>query len=177
MSLSKLPQDKIWKYAKTEWERRFLLKERPAQPMHAAKKKIIDKYLHGSRLRLRKTLDGNTTVYKLTKKLQLKAGHRASHWISTIYLDEGEYALFFALPGDFLEKTRYRIARRGGPPIAVDEIKIGKESLWMAEVEFNEAKTMEEYEFPFEFEREITDEEEFAGNAMAKKFNEQNSNQ
>ena len=95
-----------WKYAQEERERKFLLANNPIKDSFTKKRIIEDKYLHDSRLRLRKTISKDGVVYKLTKKILLEeaSGPSINHWISTIYLSETEYQLFLPLAGNSLKK-------------------------------------------------------------------------
>lgn len=97
------------KYAHFERERRWLV-DRDAQPdvQHLNYTLIEDRYLHGSRLRLRRmTKPGEAwSAYKLTKKYECH--DPANRPIVTAYLTQEEYALFLSLPGCDLVKRRYR---------------------------------------------------------------------
>ena len=66
------------KYARVERERRFLLARPPPAPAVIASRRITDRYLPGTRLRLRRVdhLDGGTCEFKLTQKVP--AAGRAS---------------------------------------------------------------------------------------------------
>ena len=59
------------KYARVERERRFLLADLPARAAAATPRRITDRYLTGTRLRLRlvEHQDGGGCVYKLTQKV------------------------------------------------------------------------------------------------------------
>ena len=107
------------KYALVERERRWLLD--PAAPLPACDDvlTIVDRYLLGSRLRLRETVaaDG-TRVRKLGHKVRLGEGPEEIACTS-LYLDEGEWDLLAGLPSAGLRKERRRL-RVGGGMVAVD---------------------------------------------------------
>ena len=73
----KLPPEidhkKCWKYAQIEEERRFLLKEAPTFLSQLPWKSITDRYIHNSRIRLRKVEKGDQLQYKLTKKTPFRS--------------------------------------------------------------------------------------------------------
>ena len=75
---------KRWKYANPEIERRFLLPHRPRNLSLSDSKVIEDKYIEGTRLRLRKTLRNEKHEYKLTKKLPIETDKQVYQWVSTI---------------------------------------------------------------------------------------------
>jgi len=58
------------KYARVERERRFLLAGSPSASAVTARRRITDRYLPGTRLRLRRVenLDSGAREYKLTQK-------------------------------------------------------------------------------------------------------------
>ena len=158
---------KCWKYAKMETERRFLLQEKPGLLSQLSGKSITDRYLHSSRIRLRKVESPSRIQYKLTKKLVLDPTDLGRQWISTIYLSEAEYTLFTQLPAYELRKKRYAYHPSQGPPIGFDEIIIERNTLWIAEVEFPEGEE-KNYAFPFSYVREISNEEVYSGFELAR---------
>lgn len=164
-----VPPGKIWKYAQNEWERRFLLKRPPPEIEKYPRKEITDKYLSKTHLRVRKVSDGQSQQFKLTKKLTLTPGQKDRHWISTIYLQEDEYLILFALPGNVIRKNRYRAESREEAVIAIDQIRISDQFLWIAEVEFPDRSQMGAFHLPFEYEKEVTNDPFFAGNELAKR--------
>ena len=110
------------KYAVVERERRFLLARLPAGATDPVR--IVDRYVEGTRLRLREMHqpDG-TVVRKLGHKVRLGAGP-AEVACTSLYLDDAEWALLTALPARVLRKTRYRMDR-DGLVVAVDEHEDG----------------------------------------------------
>ena len=106
------------KYAHIERERRFLVDPR-RRPDLAGRRAILieDRYITGTRLRLRRMTDGATgeTAVKLTKKYE--AADPLARPIVTTYLSEAEFALLAALPALPLVKRRY--------PLQLDEGEMG----------------------------------------------------
>jgi CYTH domain-containing protein len=92
---------------------------------------IGDRYLDGTRLRLRRMARaGGPTQLKLTQKLPDPDGARQGA-LTTIYLSEAEHAAFAQLPAATLSKSRLSIA-----PYGVDVFHGELEGLYLAEAEF-----------------------------------------
>lgn len=110
------------KYAVVERERRFLVASMPIGS--ATRRTITDRYVIGTRLRLREVReDDGTVTRKLTHKVRL--GADASEIACTnMYLDDTEWNLLQALPARVLTKTRH-VFMRDGVTVAVDEFADG----------------------------------------------------
>ena len=123
------------KYAVFERERRFLV-DRARRPDLAGLPfiRIEDRYLHGTRLRLRHMRDSASglAVFKLTKKYE--TGDVLARPIVTAYLTEAEFEVFTALPALMLSKRRYKIEARGGT-FAIDVFEGALDGLELAEIE------------------------------------------
>lgn len=110
------------KYAVVERERRFLIASLPDGVVST--KEILDRYVTGTRLRLREVRqDDGTVIRKLGHKVRLSQGP-AEVACTSIYLDEDEWALLFDLPAQLLRKTRHMV-HRDGLVVAVDEHQDG----------------------------------------------------
>ena len=106
------------KYAVVERERRFLLASLPEGAVST--KEIFDRYVLGTRLRLREVReDDGTVVRKLSHKVRLSDGP-ADVACTNFYLNEHEWAALCALPAQVLRKKRH-ILHRDGLVVAVDE--------------------------------------------------------
>ena len=95
------------KYAELEIERRWLVDVHALPPLETmVYTHIEDRYILGTRTRLRVMREQNNMVYKLCKKY----GKRQSleEEVVNIYLDEDEYRVFSLLPADVLVRRRYR---------------------------------------------------------------------
>ncbi len=83
-------------------------------------KEILDRYVTGTRLRLREVRDSDGTVTrKLGHKVRLTDGPTEVA-CTNFYLDDDEWALLAALPARLLRKRRHMI-HRDGLLVAVDE--------------------------------------------------------
>jgi CYTH domain-containing protein len=106
------------KYAVVERERRFLLARLPEGVVGT--KEIVDRYVTGTRLRLREAReDDGTVVRKLSHKVRLREGP-AEVACTNFYLDDQEWAALVALPARVLRKKRHMV-HRDGLVVAVDE--------------------------------------------------------
>lgn len=157
------PPGKSLQYAKPERERRFLLAEFPPGEI-ARTTNITDRYLLGTRLRLRLMLetksDGTRTYYKLTQKVPAPTG--GPGLVSTLYLNEDEFALLWTLPGAVVRKTRYSL-----PPFGVDVFDAPLDGLILAECEFDDDATMESFRPPAWTLAEVTLDARFTGGQLA----------
>ncbi len=110
------------KYAVVERERRFLLGSLPEGV--SSSRKIVDRYVVGTRLRLREVLEADGTVLrKLGHKVRLTEGP-AEVASTNFYLNEEEWALLADLPSRLLRKTRHMV-HRDGLAVAIDEHEDG----------------------------------------------------
>jgi CYTH domain-containing protein len=117
------------KYAVVERERRFLLARLPDGVVSTVE--IVDRYLTGTRLRLREVReDGGAVVRKLSHKVRLGEGpHEVA--CTNLYLDDQEWALLVALPSQVLRKKRH-LVQRDGLVVAIDQHEDG---LLIAEID------------------------------------------
>ena len=83
------------KYTKIERERRFLLDQFP-KSVHATRvRRITDRYIDGTTVRLREQSDdGGPTMFKLTQKIPAGASGAQQGLITTIYLTRDEFCVF-----------------------------------------------------------------------------------
>src|SRR6478735_1979128 len=110
------------KYAVVERERRYLVAAVPSGVVET--RDIVDKYVVGTRLRLREvtSYDGSV-VRKLNQKTRLTPGP-AEVACTSVYLDDAEWALLSGLPATVLRKRRH-LVERDGTEVAVDELEDG----------------------------------------------------
>lgn len=104
------------KYGRIEPERRFLIDHVPRGQPIARVRRITDRYMDGTDLRLReqKEEDG-ASVFKLTQKTCAPAGGAQQGFITTMYLNQETYERLMQLPGKMLAKVRYSV-----PPFGID---------------------------------------------------------
>jgi CYTH domain-containing protein len=110
------------KYAVVERERRFLLASLPE--FIVATKEIVDRYVTGTRLRLREVReDDGSVVRKLGHKVRISEGP-GEVACTNFYLNDQEWALLGALPAQVLRKKRH-VVDRDGLIVAIDEHEDG----------------------------------------------------
>lgn len=160
------PTSPSTKYSVPELERRFLLRELP--PGVSDPRRIRDRYLKGSRLRLRivEDLDGQVLERKLGHKRRIDEADPAATHHTSMYLDEAEAALLADLPGRSLVKVRWTIGTDGGRA-AGDVFEGELESLIMLEAEFRTYEERAAFRPPAWVRQEVTHREEFSGGALS----------
>jgi len=110
------------KYAVVERERRYILASLPEGVITI--RDILDRYVTGTRLRLREVReDDGSVTRKLTHKVRLAEGP-AEVACTNFYLNDAEWTLLAALPAQLLRKRRH-LVRRDGLLVAVDELEDG----------------------------------------------------
>ncbi len=151
------------KYAVVEYERRWRL---PGVPDGARDlRRITDRYLDGTRLRLRlvESADGEVLQRKLGHKRRTAAASPAAVMHTSLYLDEAEWAALSALPGRDLVKTRW-LLDVGEWLAAVDEFADG---LVLLEIDFGSDDAMQGFRPPAWLVEEVTLDEAFTGARLA----------
>lgn len=161
------------KYARTERERRFLLRGLPAG-LPAAYRRIRDWYLDGTRLRLRRVEDpdGGVLERKFGQKYSEALGAGLSTTLTNLYLTEAEYEVLRTLGGRPIVKRRYSyLHRRRGYSVNVFEQEL--EGLVLAEIEFDSDQAAASLSTPEFAIADVTDELFFTGGVLASATAEQ----
>ncbi|MGO4257297.1 CYTH domain-containing protein [Marmoricola sp. RAF53] len=127
-------------------------------------RRIEDRYLHGTRLRLRHVQVWDQSVYKLTQKVRTQAHDPAESAITNTYLDRAEYDVFASLPAAVLRKTR-SIVTHGTATFAVDVFEGRLAGLVLAEVEVEDLAAP--LDLPAWIGREVTRDDRYAGASLA----------
>jgi CYTH domain-containing protein len=152
----------VHKYAKIERERRFLLAKFPNDANVIRTRRIIDRYIDGTTLRLRKLIDDNgPAAFKLTQKIPARDSGGQQGLIVTIYLTETEFGVFQQLPAHTLSKTRHSV-----PPFGIDVFSGELEGLILAEAEFDSAAAADALLIPPYISREVSDDDRFTGGSL-----------
>ena len=150
------------KYARIECERRFLLDRFPGTAKVARIRHITDRYLDGTRLRLREQRDeGGQTVFKLTQKVPIPDSGAQQGWITTMYLAQEEFRVLSQISGKTLTKTRYSV-----PPFGIDVFGGTLEGLVLAEAEFDSPTAAAALALPSFIVREVTEDDRFTGGRL-----------
>jgi CYTH domain-containing protein len=157
------------KYARIERERRFLLTGPPEDQPVTATRKITDRYLTGTTLRLRHVADQRDGHdYKFTQKIPAENSGPVQGLITSIYLNKAEHDLLAQLPGKMLTKTRYSV-----PPFGIDVFAPPLHGLVLAEAEFDNDDTMLAFRPPSYVIAEVTDDQRFTGGRLVNATREQ----
>ena len=160
------------KYARVERERRFILAGPPPPGLVTQTRQITDRYLDGTRLRLRSVLQPRAggPSYKLTQKIPGERPGEVSRGvqglITSTYLSEPEFAALAGLPGVVLSKTRHSV-----PPFGVDVFEGQLAGLVLAEAEFDSDDACAAFEPPLDGRvriiAEVTADPRFTGGQLA----------
>lgn len=151
------------KYARPENERRFLL-ARPPETL-GEPHRIEDRYLDGTRLRLRSVQVGDEVVHKLTQKVRLDEQDPFAVALTNIYLSAEEHHRLAGLPGATLHKTRH-LVEVGASTFAVDRFEGSLDGLWLAEAEV--ATRDDALDLPDWIGTEVTGDDRYAGASLAR---------
>jgi CYTH domain-containing protein len=161
------PEDPVHesKYAKIERERRFLLAGPPAASAVTASRRITDRYLPGTRLRLRRVdlLDSGDREFKFTQKVPAGQPGFVQGLITNTYLSAAEYDLLASLPAEVLSKTRLSV-----PPLSIDVFDPPLHGLVMADIEFTTDQAAQSFRQPPVAVAEVTDDIRFTGGSLVR---------
>jgi CYTH domain-containing protein len=151
------------KYARIERERRFLLCDPPHVSAVVAAYRITDRYLTGTRLRLRhmRHIDTGNAQYKLTQKIPAATAGPIQGLITNTYLSPAEYHALAGLPAAVLSKTRLSV-----PPVGIDIFHGTLTGLIMAEAEFTSDSAAAAFTAPPYCAAEVTDDSRFTGGSL-----------
>jgi CYTH domain-containing protein len=150
------------KYTRIEWERRFLVDHFPREASVTRIRRISDRYIAGTTLRLRQQLETEgQMVFKLTQKLGDKAVGPRQGLITSMYLTKDEFGVLSKLPAKMLAKTRHSV-----PPFGIDVFDGALSGLILAEAEFNSAAAASALALPSFIVHEVSDDPRFTGGRL-----------
>jgi len=152
------------KYARIERERRFLLAG-PPPPAVTARRRITDRYLPGTRLRLRRIdyPDSGECEFKFTQKVPAGQPGFIQGLITNTYLSAAEYELLASLPAAVLSKTRLSV-----PPLSIDVFEPPLHGLIMADIEFSTDSEAQAFLPPPAAIAEVADDPRFTGGSLVR---------
>lgn len=144
-------------YARLEREQRWLLASLPAGL--SSPFAVYDRYLNGTRFRLRRVERDGDVVFKLGQKIPCATD---AVMLTNTYLSADEYGVFAALPAREVRKARSHLSH-DGRTFAIDHFDDG---LILAEVEL----TADEPHLPLPpfASRDVTGDPAFTGGALAR---------
>lgn len=154
----------IPKYAKLEIERRFLVNPARA-PDFAGQpfRRIEDRYLDGTRLRLRSMTHSVTGERQLKFCKKYEGGDPLAGPIVNTYLTEAEHTALAVIPAAVIAKRRYRIDGFG-----LDVFEGALEGLMLCEAEAAAVEAAQALVFPAWTLREVTADPFFNGGALCR---------
>lgn len=151
------------KYDRIERERRFLVERFPHQQKIARVRRITDRYIEGTNLRLREEREeGHPAIFKLTQKIPEPGEAAQQGYITTMYLNRDTHERLTELAARVLAKIRYSV-----PPFGVDVFEGVLDGLVMAEAEFESAAEAEALVVPDFVLREVSGDPRFSGGVLA----------
>ncbi len=149
------------KYAVVERERRYLVATLPDGV--TSTHEIVDRYVTGTRLRLREVREGDgAVVRKLGHKVRLTEGPAAIA-CTNLYLNDAEWTALLALPARLLRKKRH-VIHRDGLLVAIDEHEDGT---LIAEIDDREQPSHVVPEW-LDVVRDVSDDEAWTGARLAR---------
>ncbi len=152
------------KYSRVERERRFLLDQFPVDVNVERVRRIRDRYIEGTRLRLRQECENDgPPVFKLTQKIPAPASGGQQGFITNLYLSENEFQILAPLSAREMSKTRYSV-----PPFGIDVFEGELEGLILAEAEFASASEAEALTVPSYVVREVSEDGRFTGGRLVR---------
>jgi CYTH domain-containing protein len=155
------------KYAVVEREHRFVVLTPHDPSLVVRTLEIDDRYLHGTRLRLRRVQEGADVVLKLGHKVRFDAHDPAALAHTTLYLEPAEYDVVAALPADRLRKTRRHVPLDGAHVLAVDTFHDALDGLVLAELDLGADRVLPGT-LPHGLGPDVTQDERFTGAELAR---------
>ena len=151
------------KYAHIERERRWLVRA-DAVPDGEDPIAIVDRYISGTRIRLREMRRGVDVVWKLTKKYD--CADPLARPIVTVYLTRAEYDAMAALPALTLAKHRYQV-NEGARKFSLDRFGGPHAGLMLAELEMEDNAALRRLADPAWAIRDVSDDVRYQGATLA----------
>lgn len=152
------------KYAKLENERRFLVIAPPKLP--TAFRWIEDRYIVGTRLRLRSMTDSASGARELKFCKKYEGDDPVSGSVTNLYLSDAEHQALAALPARVISKRRYRMDH-DGRSFGVDVFEGELAGLVLCEAEADSREAVTALAFPPWAVREVTADRFFTGGNLA----------
>jgi CYTH domain-containing protein len=157
------------RYTRVEYERRFLVL--PSADWQSLvepySKRLEDRYIRNSRLRLRMLTDSDTgrQIYKLNRKPGSDSPYFQT--VGRILLSQEEYRLLEALEADCIQKVRYYHLHRG-EVFSIDLFEGELEGLILCSVEVEGLEELMRIEPPGFVHREVTEDPFFTGGSLSR---------
>jgi CYTH domain-containing protein len=150
------------RYAHLEREQRWIARAVP--PDAGRPVSIVDRYISGTRLRLRRSESDGEVVFKLGQKVRSDPADPEVLKLTNLYLSAEEYAVLAALAASESRKTRWHAAWEGRT-VSIDQFRGRLDGLVLAEVELGADEPL--LSPPPYALRDVTNEDRFSGGALA----------
>ena len=155
------------KYAHIERERRWLVDASRRPDLSRLPHILIeDRYIIGTRMRLRRMTGSETgeEALKLTKKYE--ADYPLARPIVTAYLTPDEYNILAELPAKPITKCRFKIVE-GATTFSLDRFEGALAGLELAEIEWPDDEGLRVIKSPLWTVREVSNDQRYQGGALA----------
>jgi CYTH domain-containing protein len=150
------------KYARVERERRFLLDRFPGDLNVVPTRRIIDRYIDGTTLRLREQNEEHApTMFKLTQKVPARASGAHQGLITSMYLTQDEFCVLAQLSAKTLSKMRFSV-----PPFGIDVFEGSLAGLVLGEAEFDSVAAADALTLPSFIGPEVSADSRFTGGRL-----------
>lgn len=157
----------IPKYALLENERRFLVDPTRLPDLAGLPfRRIEDRYVAGTRLRLRRMTDSETGARELKFCKKYPGDDPVSGPITNLYLTDDEHQVLATLPARTLVKRRYRLPH-GGRDFGLDLFEGELAGLVLCEAEAESREAVLAIVFPPWAVREVTGDPFFTGGNLS----------
>ncbi|MCB8942346.1 MAG: hypothetical protein H6658_01090 [Ardenticatenaceae bacterium] len=156
-----------FKYAQIEYERRFLLAQRPSDLPPQSFTIIEDIYIPDTRLRLRRMSapDGQVLDLKLTQKFSTPDLPATQTIITNFYLNDVEYEKLSQINGRSLTKHRHTY-HHAGYRWSIDIFQKQLHGLILCDIEAQSAAALAQIPTPTFALQEVTDDPRYTGGAL-----------
>ena len=151
------------RYAQLEREQRWILDAVPAEVEFVAE--IVDRYILGTRLRVRRMATETGVVFKLAQKVRPIEQDPAIVKLTNMYLSADEFDAVATLPAAELHKSRWRLPW-SGRSLAVDQFRGRWTGLILGEVELDAGDEL--LPNPPAALRDVTSDDRFSGGSLAR---------
>lgn len=154
------------KYSHIERERRFLVDADKLPPLPDPPVLIEDRYIVGTRFRLRRMTDeaDGAVALKLAKKYT--ASNPVARPMVNAYLSAAEYDVFLALPAKPIVKRRYDLRSRG-LSFGIDRFEGALAGLILAEIDGADDAWLAAIDMPDWAVRDVSHDPAFEGGRLA----------
>ena len=155
------------KYCHVERERRFLVDPAMLPPLDGLPVLIEDRYIVGTRFRLRRMTDEGSGVVALKLAKKYEASKATARPMVNAYLTIDEFALFYGLPATTIVKRRYDL-QVGNKLFGIDRFEGALAGLMLAEVDAADDASLAAIDRPYWAICDVSYDPAFQGGALTR---------